>query len=436
MREYLTGLAAWLQVLFTTTAEQLGQATQFVRRRRKLTAAAFAQTLVFRWMGDGKATLESMAEELELSPQALQQRLGPQAQAFLRHLLAQALRQALRPRRESLGLLERFTAVSVEDTTVIPLPAELAGQFPGCGGGSGAGEGAAALKVRVRWDVRNGDLRELSVHSGRTSDQRLAAGAADVPDGGLQLADLGFFNTERWRAFAPRPFWISRVPAGTLVRVQRAWQTLAALLAGVQGDEYDGPVRLVEKTNLPCRLVARRCPPEVANRRRQKLRDYTRSKKGREPSAAQLQLCEWMIFATNVPAAQLSAKEVWIVYRCRWQIELLFKRAKQRAGWGFSWGCRGARILVELSAKLLGLVVLHWGTLLSGGPLNGRSCWKRLRVVQAFAERLLDSLAQGEEAVRAVLAKLERRLARIRPQAKSRKKPSTRQLLLNPDLVP
>jgi hypothetical protein len=92
--------------------------------------------------------------------------------------------------------------------------------------------------------------------------------------------------------------------------------------------------------------------------------------------------------------------------------------------------------VVELYAKLLGLVVLHWGTLLRGGPLNGSSCWKRLRVVQAFAQRLQDSLSQGEEAVRAVLAKLQRRLGRIRMQAKSRKKPGTRQLLLNPDLVP
>jgi hypothetical protein len=436
VKEYLTGLATWLQLLFTVKAEELGRETQFIRRQRKLTAAACAQTLVFHWMGDGKATLESMAEELEVSPQALQQHLGPQAQAWLRALLAEALRRALRPRPESLGLLDRFTAVQLEDTTVIPLPPALAAEFPGCGGGSGADEGAAALKVRVRWDVRSGALLELSVHSGRTSDQALAAGAADVPEGGLHLADQGFFNTERWRAFSPRQFWISRVPAGTLVRVQGAWQTLAVLLAGASGDVFDGPVGLVEKTNLPCRLVARRCPPEVVNRRRQQLRDYTRSKKGREPSAAQLQLCEWVTFATNVPAQQLSAKEVWVVYRCRWQIELLFKRAKQRAGWGFSWGGRGARILVELYAKLLGLVVLHWGTLLGGSPLSGRSGWKRLRVVQGFAGRLLDSLSQGAAAVQEVLAKLARRLARIRPQAKSRKKPSTRQLLLHPELVP
>ncbi len=436
MKEYLKGLAVWLQGLFTVRAEQLARETQFIQRQRKLTASACAQTLVFRWMGHGKATLESMAEELELSPQALQQHLDERAQTWLHRLLVEALRQALRVPAEPLGLLDRFTAVLVEDTTSLALPAELAASFPGCGGGSGAGEGAAALKVRRRWELRTGQLLELSVHAGRCSDRALVAQAADVPEGGLHLADQGFFNTQRWRPFSPGQFWISRVPAGTLVAVQGVWQTLARLLAGAGGPEWDGPVTLVASSPWPCRLVARRCPAEVANRRRQKLREYTRSKKGREPSASQLSLCDWVTFATNVPAERLSAAEVWIVYRCRWQIELLFKRAKNQAGWGFSWGQRGRRVLVELYAKLLGLVVLHWGSLLRGGPLCGISCWKRLRVVQAFAERLLDSLSQGEQAVRQVLTKLQRRLHRIRRQPNSRKKPSTRQLLLSPSLAP
>lgn len=436
MNGYLTGLAACVQVLFTTTAEALGRATGFIQRQRRLTAAGFAQTLVFQWMAQPKATLETLARELDLSPQALQQRLGPKAQAFLRALLVEALQKALKARRQRLGLLDRFTAVLVEDTTTIALPAALADDFPGCGGGSGAGEGAAALKVRLRWDLCTGELRALTVHAGRTSDQTLAAGADDVPAGGLHLADQGFFNTDRWRAFSPQQFWISRIPARTRVCWHGAWQTLSALLAQVSETWCDEAVQLVAKTGLPCRLVAQRCPAEVANRRRQKLRAYTRAKKGREPSAAQLLLCDWLVFATNVPAARLSVPEVWVVYRCRWQIELLFKRAKQLAGWGFSWGRSGGRILVELYAKLLGLVVLHWGTLLSGGPLSGRSAWKRMRLVQGFAQRLQDSLAQGLAAVDQVLAKLAEHLARIRPESKRRKKPSTRQLLFKPSLAP
>jgi hypothetical protein len=428
-------MAAVLQVLFTTTAEQLGRASGFVRRQRKLTAAAFAQTLVFRWMAKPKTTLESLARELAVSPQALHQRLGPQAQRFLRALLVEALKQALQVPPQRGGLLARFTKVILEDTTVIALPVALASEFPGCGGGSGAGEGAAAIKILLRWDVRSGEVLALSIHSGRTSDQELAATAADLPEGALHLADQGFFNTERWRAFSPRQFWISRVPARTCVCWQGIWMGLSALLAGLREDQFDETVALVEKTGLPCRLIAQRCPSEVANRRRQKLREHLRSKKGREPSAAQLQLCDWLVFATNTTVEQVGTKEVWVVYRCRWQVELFFKRAKQLAGWGSSRGQKGARVLVELYAKMLGLLVLHWGTLLAGGPLCGISLWKRQCEVQDFARSLQDSLSSGLQAVCEVLARLARQLASIRPEPKKQKKPSTRQLLLNPELA-
>jgi hypothetical protein len=435
MIAYLTRMAACLQVLFTTTADELGKTTKFILRRRKLTACGFAQTLVFQWMAKPKATMESMALELGVSPQALQQHLGPKAQAFLLALLRQALAHALKAKPQALGLLKRFGSTVVEDTTVVKLPPELAKQFPGCGGGTDAGEGAAALKVLIRWDLVSSELLALTVHAGKTSDQTLAAQAGDLPKRCIHLADMGFFSSERWLTYGGEQYWISRVPTRTKVLWNGVWQSLGKLLGQVTEAVFDANVQLVETTGLPCRLVARRCPEEVANRRRQKLRTNSRSKKGREPSAEQLALCDWLVYVTNVPAKMLSPTEIWVVYRCRWQIELLFKRAKQLAGWGFSWGRKGARILVELYAKLLGLVVLHWGTLLAGGPLTGVSTWKRIKTVQDIAQRLQDSLEHGPEAVAEVLANLAKRLSRIRPQAKSHKKPGTRQLLLKPQLA-
>src|SRR5262245_31471453 len=205
MMAQATTLVGCLQALFTVTAERLGRATQFIRRQRRLTASDFARVLVFEWMGRPRASLESLARHLPVSSQALQQRLGPAARAFLREMLAEALRHLHRGRSRPLGLLDQFPAVVVDDTTTIPLPPELAAEFPGCGGDGGP----AGLKVSVRWDVKSGAVHRLAVHAGRTSDQALAAGPEDLPEGSLHLADQGFFDTGRWRQFGAGRFWIS-----------------------------------------------------------------------------------------------------------------------------------------------------------------------------------------------------------------------------------
>lgn len=51
-----------------------------------------------------------------------------------------------------------------------------------------------------------------------------------------------------------------------------------------------------------------------------------------EPSGRQLALCDWLVLATNVPASRLSGVQLWVVYRCRWQVELLWKRCKSQLG--------------------------------------------------------------------------------------------------------
>ena len=89
---------------------------------------------------------------------------------------------------------------------------------------------------------------------------------------------------------------------------------------------------------------------------------------------------------------------------------------------------------MEVLAKLLGLVVVQWATLLRGGPLAGVSAVKLYRVVRRYALRLLDQL-RTVATVAVVVRQLQRELARVRGQPPRHGKPSTRQLLLDTALA-
>ena len=162
----------------------------------------------------------------------------------------------------------------------------------------------------------------------------------------------------------------------------------------------------------------------------QRLRELKKNlkKKGRTPSDRQRVLCQWLVLITDLAADRFSIEEIFILYRVRWQIELLFKRWKSLAGLGHSRGHRAYRVLCETYAKLLGCLVQHWGTLLRGGPLSRISAYQRAKQMRRFATQIAAAI-EDPAALLGVIGRLAARLRRMPGQAKSRRRPSTRQLL-------
>ena len=184
---------------------------------------------------------------------------------------------------------------------------------------------------------------------------------------------------------------------------------------------------------LHCRLIAVRCPPEVAARRRQKLLEAAR-RKGRTASQRQLLMCDWTVLITTVPEEILTIAEAWELYCARWQIELLFKRWKSLGGLQVSTNMKRDRVLCELYAKLLGMLVAHWFTLIRGGPLEGFSLKKAIKKIKGMADRLADAL-RWPERLAAVIAEIAAKMHRIPKQPRRKKQPSTRQRLFHPRLA-
>jgi len=429
-----------LQAIFGSISDDAARNCGFVRRQRGFAGSEFVRALVFGWLARPRAAIESLAETLGISGSGLQQRLTAAAVECLRLVLFEAVQMLLSSRCARIPLLGKFTGVYVEDCSTISLPAALAEQFPGCG--SGSGEGQAALRLFVCYELKTGTLRHLAAARGRGADAVIAQDEAPaLPRGSLRIRDMGFFDRRLLaQDEAAGICWISRVPAGLTLRTaggpsRPVHEFLAAQPA--QGQPLDVWLWLGGTDNggqpLWCRFLAVRCPADVAARRRRKVRETAR-RKGRIASQRQLRMCAWTVLITNVPAERLTFGQVWELYCSRWQIELLFKRWKSLGGLQIPTRLKPDRVLCELYAKLLGMLVAHWFTLIRGGPLEGFSVAKAIQRIQDRAGRLADALRHPDrlpvliEEIRTIIQRLPR-------QPRRKKAPSTRQRLFSSRLM-
>jgi hypothetical protein len=423
-------------MLFSIVAEDLARETKFIKRQRGFCGAKFVRTLVFGWMANKRATIDDMADDLDVTPAAVQHRLTQKCVDLMRGVLENACAFLLAAEPVDLPLTRRFSGIYVEDCTSIKLMPSWSSVFPGCGGAE-VGQGAAGFKALLRIEVKSGALSAVTWDRGREHDLNFSRKAGDVPAGSLYLADLGFWCPERLDRFTKQGvLWISRVPAGaTLSSWGRERESLAGFLARQKTDRVDQWVLLGEKA-FAFRLVAVRCPKSVAERKKRKLLKKSK-KRGRQPSAQQLQLCEWLVLVTNLAPEDFSVEALWTLYRVRWQIELVFKRWKSVLGLGHSLARTNRyRELTELYAKLLGCLVTHWGSLLRAGILTKLSLHQILKRVKRAMGSLKDSWDKSNpQIVEGVLRKLAKQLNKLKPRPKRKKKPGTMELLENPALA-
>jgi hypothetical protein len=96
----------------------------------------------------------------------------------------------------------------------------------------------------------------------------------------------------------------------------------------------------------------------VAERRRKAKANAQR--KGRTLSAEKLTWLQWNVYITNVPQTMLTFDQTVLLYRLRWQIELLFKLWKSEAQLDRVAGRLRERVLCEIYAKLIGMVVFQY----------------------------------------------------------------------------
>lgn len=431
----LPQVAQAIQTVLTDIPEEVARTTGFLKRRSKLTPARFVQTLVLGWWQHPEATLEQLTQTaaalgVGISPQGLDQRLGKPAAALLRERLETAVAQVITAEPVAAELLGRFPAVYLLDSTTVALPDALATVWPGCGGRVAQGS-QAALKATVRLEVVRGGLDGPCLSAGRAQDKSSPLQQAAVATGALRVADQGFWSLAVLRRIADQGgYFLSRLHLQTTVFVAGAAIDLAAWLAAQTAAEVDLPVELGVAARLKTRVLAVRVPQEVADRRRAKLRDAAQ-REGKAPSARALALADWTLLVTNAPAALLSVREALVLGRIRWQLELLFKLWKSGGRLAHSRSADPWRMLCEVYAKLIAMVLQHWVLLVGCWVFADRSLVRAAKTVRDCVLVLALGLAHLPLLV-ATLELIVRCLAAGCKVDKRKGQPSAFQLLADP----
>lgn len=425
--DIIAKVGAAMQFLFGTLAEEAGKVSGVIVRKRKFTCFSLAKTFVFGFLQNPNASDEELARiavqcGADVSPQAIDQRHTSKLVKFFEELFRGAAKVVVSSTKSLAPILERFTRVTILDSTTTTLPDSMEAEFRGCGGSYNGGK--AALKLQTEFDLRSGGLTHIEIEPGRSPDSATSRQWAKHPPGSLRISDLGYFNLAVFAdMMLALVYFLSRLQFGTQVMLPDGGVIVDLLswLSKQAGPIVDQMVLLGKDQRLRCRLIAWRVPEEQANRRRQKLRKETMSKRGKEPSAERLAWCDWTILVTSVPADKMTPQEAIVLYRARWQVELLFKRWKSQGLVAQLSGSTEARQMVRVWARLLTVLVQHWLVVAISWGDPTQSWGKVCEAIRSFVGRLigaLDELLQLEKVLTdlcKVAAKTCRRNKRSNP---------------------
>jgi hypothetical protein len=433
----LARLATTLQTVFGPLVDEAAAASKVIKRVREFTATTLAQTFTLGYLqhpdaSDAQLARLALRAGVAITPSAIEQRHTPQLVAFLKALFVRVAKMVVTADRALVPLLERFTQVQLLDSSTLNLPPAYATEYPACG------REQAALKLQTLLDLKTGAL-QVAVDTGRSSDNTCVFQQADPVEGSLRIADLGYYSLDVLATIAlKKAFFLSRIPVGTKVFLPGVAgpQPVTALLvwlATFPGPFIDVVILLGQEKQLRCRLIAWRLPEEKANRCRHKVRQETRQKKHREPSAACLAWCDWTILVTNAPLELIQPKEAVVLYRARWQIELLFKRWKSQDLVATLHGTTPVRQMVRVWGRLVAALLQHWLVVASAWHEATRSWVQAAEACREFVTALVESLGDLVALAR-VLGQLRDTVAKTCRRNK-RTQTGTIELLENPDLL-
>ena len=333
---------------------KLAEDLNFTRRSpRKIDVVNLLASLCEECL-QGSPSCNDLASHIETisggapSRQAVNLRLNPAFHDLLQRLLEEVIGGKIgTPKAETTQHFRGYRRVLVQDSTIIKLPGHLFADFSGV---ANAQSSVCNARIQAAYNLLDSRLIGFSIDPYSKND---LAAAPELPlqKGDLVLRDRGYLvMDEIQRHRDAGADCIYRHKTGTVYLDPKTLQPidLPALLKG-QG-HLDMEVLLNNASRTRVRLVTAPVDQQTANLRRRRAKKQA---VGHHPSQAVLELMDWTIFITTIPAALAGFKEILAIYGLRWRIEIIFKAWKSHMKFPLLHRVSKLQMAILLKARLL-----------------------------------------------------------------------------------
>jgi hypothetical protein len=397
--------------------EKLARSTQFVQRASLLTATKFLDLLFKDASTESGMSLRAYSNELmtvhglSVSAQGIHERFNDYAVKFVK-MLVSAVFSAQVSRSFDDSFLKRYSSVRIWDSTKLELPTHMKTDFPGFGGSASA----SGISIQYRYDLKNRTGCSLDVYPATFSDADYTK-EMSVDENSLEIFDLGYVSADfLMRLQAGKSHYVCRLHTratvyhtdGTMFDFKKTYRWMQENKISV----YEKNVLVGEK-RFPSRMVLSPVDEATYQKRIRKITKESKEKglNVREQSGIRLR---FNIMLTNTDPEDIPAEKVYLLYKLRWQIELIFKNWKS-SGWHLDQirEVKYERYMCVLYAKLLMIILSDRICSFIAKERYGRDkkilspckCVKTLRQQIDLLRQLIDA---GAETIYQILYKISR----------------------------
>src|SRR6056297_2883389 len=298
-------------------AEELG----VVEREGKLQVPVLVWALVFGFAAGESRTLagfrrsyNSTADET-ISPSGFYQRLTPTLAEYIRDLVERGLDEVAVPDAVDADI-DRFRDVMIADGTVLRLHEFLSDEY------EARHEEQAGAKLHLLHNATEQTIERIDVTDEKTHDSTLFKTGSWL-HGRLVLVDLAYFKYRRFALIDENDgYFVSRLKQNAnpvITKELREWRGDAIRLEGKQiHDVVDNHYRTYTDV-------------EVEAEFKRGLYNGTQSldtKRFRVVGVRNEDADGNHLYITNLPREEFLPSDLATLYRCRWEVELLFRELK------------------------------------------------------------------------------------------------------------